>query len=101
MSSRNAYDTPKRAGTFTIGLSILSFGVAISIRANLGVGPIVAVPTVLFYATPLSVGTLTIIFNLVMPGVSMLIMGRNSPSSSWYRSRLHSSTGSSLTSAWP
>lgn len=79
MSSKTFFPTLMRAGIFTLGLFILSFGVAVSIRANLGVGPIVALPTVLSLALPLTVGTLTIIFNLLMLGVSMLIMGRKFP----------------------
>lgn len=79
MSSRKFLHTLTRAGIFTLGLFILSFGVAVSIRANLGVGPIVAVPTVLSYATSLSVGTLMIIFNLLLLGVSLLVMGRSFP----------------------
>lgn len=49
-----------RAGVFTLGLSIMAFGIAISIRANLGTGPVIALPTVLSFASPLTVGTLSI-----------------------------------------
>lgn len=68
-----------RAGVFTLGLSIMAFGIAISIRANLGTGPVIALPTVLSFASPLTVGTLSIIFNMMMMGISIAISGRSFP----------------------
>lgn len=73
MSSRNVVDALRRAGIFTLGMFIMAFGIAISIRANLGTGPVISLPTVLSFALPWSVGTLSIIFNLVMMALSLLI----------------------------
>lgn len=73
MSPRNVVHTIRRAGVFTLGMFIMAFGIAMSIRANLGTGPVISLPTVLSFASPLSVGTLTIIFNLVMMAVAVAI----------------------------
>ena len=45
---------------FLLGMFIMSFGVALSIRSNLGTTPISAPPYVLSLFTSLSVGTYTI-----------------------------------------
>ncbi|NLZ57808.1 MAG: membrane protein [Corynebacterium sp.] len=79
MNPRNTLKILQRTTLFTLGLFILAFGIAISIRANLGTGPVIAMPTVLSFATPLSVGTLSIIFNMVMVMISMVISGRSFP----------------------
>lgn len=73
MSSRNVVHTIRRAGIFTLGMFIMAFGIAMSIRANLGTGPVISLPTVLSFASPLSVGTLTIIFNLAMMALALAI----------------------------
>lgn len=79
MRFRDLVHLLKRTSLFTLGLFILAFGVAISVRANLGTGPIVAIPSVLSFATPLSVGTLTIILNLVLMAVAIAVSGRKFP----------------------
>lgn len=48
------------------GLCIMSFGIALSIKATLGTTPISCVPTVLSMIFPYTVGTLTIIFNVLL-----------------------------------
>lgn len=79
MSVRDFLHLLKRTGLFTLGLFILAIGVAISVRANLGTGPIVAIPSVLSFATPLSMGALTIIVNLVLLAVSIAVSRREFP----------------------
>lgn len=79
MSSNRFFRITRRALVFTIGLFILAFGIAISIRASLGTGPVISLPTVLSFATPLSVGALSIIVNLVMMAVSVLISRKDFP----------------------
>ena len=49
----------------TIGLFIMSFGVALSVISDLGTTPISCIPNVLKYAVPLSLGMITIIFNFI------------------------------------
>lgn len=52
----------KRLALYVAGLMILAFGVAFSIRSNLGVSPVSSIPSTLNLITGLSVGTLTFLF---------------------------------------
>ena len=49
-----------------LGLLLLAFGVAISIRSDLGTSPISSLPYVYSFVFPLSVGTLTILMHIIM-----------------------------------
>lgn len=51
---------------FSVGLFIMAFGVALSVKANLGVSPISCIPYVYCFKLPLTLGTLTIFFNLIL-----------------------------------
>lgn len=57
----------------------MAIGVAVSVRANLGTSPIASFPTVLSFATPLSVGTYLILLNLVFFALQILILRRKFP----------------------
>ena len=46
----------KRYGMLCVGLLIMSFGIACSIKAELGTSPVSSLPFVLSQFTPLSVG---------------------------------------------
>lgn len=61
------------------GLSLMSLGIAFSIRSDLGTTPISSVPYVLSVITPLSVGTLMILMNLVFVLAQILILRRRFP----------------------
>ena len=65
------------------GLCTLAFGVALSIRSNLGTSPISSVPYTFSYIFPLSVGTLTIIMHIFMILLQMLILGKNFKALQW------------------
>jgi uncharacterized membrane protein YczE len=60
-----------------IGLFIMSFGVALSVKSDLGTTPISCIPNVLKYALPLSLGTITIIFNLLLILIQVLILKKD------------------------
>ncbi len=45
------------------GLFVMAFGVAFSIKANLGTSPISSVPYVISLISPMTVGTVTIALN--------------------------------------
>ena len=60
-----------------LGLTLLAFGVALSIRSLLGTSPISSVPYVYSYFIPLSVGTLTILMHVVFILIQMLLLGKN------------------------
>lgn len=67
----------KRCCLLGLGLLIMAFGVAFSIRANLGTSPISSVPYVVSRITPLSVGTATIAMHCVFILLQILILRRN------------------------
>ncbi len=67
-------EAAKRYLLLCIGLCIMSFGIACSIKGNLGTSPISSLPYVLSLATPLSVGTVTILMHLVFISLQILIL---------------------------
>lgn len=69
----------RRSFVFTLGVFIMAVGVAVSVRANLGTSPIASFPTVLSFATPLSVGAYLILLNLVFFLLQVLILRRKFP----------------------
>lgn len=60
-----------------IGLSIMAFGVAFSIKADLGTSPISSVPYAVSLFTPLTVGNATIIMHCVFILIQILILRKN------------------------
>ena len=69
----------QRTAVFTVGIFIMAFGIAISVRANLGTSPIASFPTVLSFATPLSVGFYMVLLNLVFFLMQILVLRRKFP----------------------
>ncbi len=57
-----------------IGVSIMSMGISLSIKATLGTSPISCVPAVLCLAFPLSVGEFTILFNALLVIFQMVLL---------------------------
>ena len=55
-----------RLSLLLLGLLLLAFAVAISIRSDLGTSPISSLPYVYSFIVPLSVGTLTILMHIFM-----------------------------------
>lgn len=60
-----------------LGLLVMAFGVALSIRADLGTSPISSLPYVVSLFSPLSVGTATIVMHCVLILLQILILRRN------------------------
>lgn len=71
-----AIEYTKRCVFLLVGLFIMSFGVALSIRADLGTSPISSVPQVLTLITSVSVGTTTVIVNTVIVLIQILLLRR-------------------------
>lgn len=67
----------KRYVLFILGLYILSLGIALSTKANLGVSPVSSIPYVLSLALPLSLGQLTIVVQLIYLGCEVAILRKN------------------------
>lgn len=66
----------KRTVFLCLGLIIMAFGVAFSIKAALGTSPISSVPYVTGAISGLSVGTTTIIMNTLFVPIQILILRR-------------------------
>lgn len=58
----------------TIGLFIISYGIALSVRSNLGTTPISVIPYVFSFIQPISLGVLTIIFNTIFILLQIIIL---------------------------
>lgn len=67
----------KRFLLLLVGLSIMAFGVAFSIKASLGTSPISSVPYVVSLFTSLTVGTATITMHCVFILLQILILRKN------------------------
>ena len=67
----------KRYLLLLVGLSIMAFSVAFSIKASLGTSPISSVPYVVSLFTPLTVGTATITMHCVFILLQILILRKN------------------------
>ena len=64
----------KRTAVLIIGLIIMSFGVGLSIRADLGTSPVSSIPYVLNIITGMSVGTTTIIVNVIIVLLQIVLL---------------------------
>lgn len=62
-----------------IGLFIMSFGVSLSVKSNLGTTPISCIPNVISYASTLSLGMITIIFNVLLIIIQVIILRSEFP----------------------
>ena len=65
----------------TAGLIIMSFGVALSLEADLGTAPTSCIPTVLsaYPTIPLTVGAVTILFNAFLVLLQIVLLRRRFP----------------------
>jgi len=64
----------KPAIVFTVGLFIMAIGVALSVKANLGVSPISCIPYIFSIKYPLSLGTTTVIMNILLILLQIIIL---------------------------
>ena len=64
----------KRYLILLAGLAVMAFGVACSIKANLGTSPISSVPYVISLFAPLTVGTATILMHCVFILIQILLL---------------------------
>lgn len=73
----------KNYALLIFGLFIMSFGVALSVKSELGTTPISCIPNVLKYAIPLSLGTITIIFNVLLIVIQVIILKNEFQRKQW------------------
>ena len=64
----------KRYILLLAGLTIMAFGVAFSIKGNLGTSPISSVPYAVSQFTPLTVGTATIVMHCVFIVIQIAVL---------------------------
>lgn len=74
--NRTAVNVFRRYMLLLVGLAVMAFGVAFSIKASLGTSPISSVPFVVSQITPLTVGTATIAMHCVFILMQILILRR-------------------------
>lgn len=65
---------PRRLLLLFVGLLIMSFGIALSVRSDLGTTTISSLPYVLSLISPLTLGITTIIFNIGLVLVQILLL---------------------------
>ncbi len=75
-SKRKWQEFLKRYVFFCAGLAIMAFGVAFSIKADLGTSPISSLPYVVSLFTPLTVGNMTILMHMVLILLQIIILGK-------------------------
>lgn len=68
-----------RTVQFLFGVLVMSFGIALTVRALIGTTPISSIPVVLAEALPLTVGEFTIILNLLMVVAQLIILRKQFP----------------------
>ncbi|WP_273277744.1 cytidylate kinase family protein [Maribacter polysiphoniae] len=68
---------PLKIITFCLGLFVMALGVALSVKADLGVSPISCIPYVYSFKLPFTLGTLTIFFNIFLILIQIAILRRN------------------------
>ena len=66
-----------------IGLFIMGLGVSLSVISDLGTTPIATIPNVLKYSIPLSLGAITIIFNLILILIQFIILKSDFEKKQW------------------
>lgn len=64
----------KRYVVFLVGLFVNSLGVSVITKADLGTSPISSIPYVLSLNYPLTLGTFTVIFSLLLVFLQLLIL---------------------------
>jgi len=65
-----------RSITFLFGLFVMSIGVVLSVKANLGVSPISCIPYVYSLKIPYTLGELTIVFNILLMLAQIALLRR-------------------------
>ena len=74
---RNKSELIKRYSVFFLGIWCNAIGVALITKSVLGTGPTTSIPYVLSLAAPLSFGSFTFLFNLLLLLIQILLLGKN------------------------
>ena len=68
-----------KLAVFFLGIFVMSLGVALSVKADIGVSPISCIPYIFSMRLPLTLGTLTTLFNIILIMLQIVILRRNYP----------------------
>ena len=71
-SVHNQHFKPRLA-MFAVGIFLMTFGIALSCKADLGTSPISSVPWVMSMFLPFSLGDITIMMNIVITVIGVLL----------------------------
>lgn len=66
----------KRLAIYLVGMVLVSLGIVLCAKCNLGISPISSVPFVLDELLPLSFGQLTMLFHLLNTGIQLALLGK-------------------------
>lgn len=77
MGRARARNLAVRYLVFLVGLFIMSLGIAMTVHARIGTTPISAIPLVLSYATPFTLGQYTVAINVVLLIAQIIILRRD------------------------
>ena len=67
----------KRIAMFIIGLFVMTLGIAVSTKADIGTTPISSIPFVLCLSTGADLYLTTLLFNLMLIGIQILVLGKS------------------------
>jgi uncharacterized membrane protein YczE len=68
---------PKRLIVYIIGLFIMTMGIALSVKSNLGVSPVSSIPYTMTCVWGIEMGKATILFHVVLVLLQMVILRKN------------------------
>ena len=70
---------PIRLGMYILGLLLMTLGIAVSVRSNLGVSPVSSIPYAVTCIFGMEMGRATILFHAALVGVQALLLRRKFP----------------------
>lgn len=76
MAAASARNLVLRYLTFIVGIFVMSLGIAMTVHAQLGTTPVSAIPLVMSFATPFTIGFYTVAINAVLLLAQILILRR-------------------------
>ncbi|MDO5677271.1 MAG: DUF6198 family protein [Propionibacteriaceae bacterium] len=76
MARANAQNLFLRYLTFFIGIFIMSVGIAMTVHSHIGTTPISAIPLVMSYATPFTLGQYTVAINVLLLLAQIAVLRR-------------------------
>ncbi|NLT26121.1 MAG: YitT family protein [Microbacteriaceae bacterium] len=76
MAAASARNLVLRYLTFIVGIFVMAIGIAMTVHARIGTTPVSAIPLVMSYATPFTIGFYTVVINAVLLLAQILVLRR-------------------------